>query len=98
MARKSKETKVEPSIFRVMIEEFPYKQTSVDFNSKEEALEYVHSLTSDNTAWYGLYEISPKADFIISVEHKRIRPHNISIPKISKDNTTTQIPGRRRCT
>ncbi len=96
MARKSKEIKVEPSIFRVMIEEFPYKQTSVDFNSKEKALEYVHSLTSDNTAWYGLYEISPKADFLISVEHNRLRSHNISIPKISKDNTTTQTPGRRR--
>lgn len=95
MARKSKETKIEPSIFRAMIEQFPYKQITVDFTNKEEALEYVHSLTSDNTAWYGLYEISPKADFLISVEHNRLRPHNISIPKISKDNTT-QIPGRRR--
>ncbi len=95
MARKSKEIKVEPSIFRAMIEQFPYKQITVDFTNKEDALNYVHSLTSDNTAWYGLYEINPKAEFLILVEHNRLRQHDNSIPKISKDNTT-QIPGRRR--
>lgn len=96
MARKSKETKIEPSVFRAMIEQFPYKQITMDFTNKEEALEYVHSLTSDDTAWYGLYEINPKADFLILVEHNRLRPHDISIPKISKDNTKKENRVKRK--
>lgn len=96
MARKSKEIKVEPSIFRAMIEEFPYKQITVDFTNKEDALNYVHSLTSDNTAWYGLYEINPKAEFLILVEHNRLRPHDNSIPKISKDNTKKEKRVKRK--
>lgn len=96
MARKSKETKVEPSVFRLMIEKFPYKQVTMDFADKEEALQYAHELTSENTAWYGLYEINPKADYLISVEHCRLRPHDDSIPEISKDNTKKRKERHRR--
>lgn len=96
MARKSKETKVEPSVFRLMIEKFPYKQVTMDFADKEEALQYAHELTSENTAWYGLYEINPKADYLISVEHRRLRPHDDSIPEISKSKASRPTKGRLR--
>jgi len=92
---KRKESKIEQSTYRLMIEQFPYKHISIDFLDKDEALQHAHQLTNKDTAWYGLYEINPKADFLILVEHNRLRPHDNSIPKISKDNTT-QTPGRRR--
>lgn len=96
MVRKSKETSVEPSIFRAMIEKFPYKQISVDFSSKEEALEYVHALTSESTVWYGLYEVSPRVDRLIYIEHRRLRPHDDPPTDISKDNTKRTSVKRRR--
>lgn len=96
MARKPKETKIEPSIFRAMIEKFPYKQITMDFTTKEEALEYVHTLTSEDTTWYGLYEVNPKVDYLISIEHRRLRPHDDTIPEISKDNTKKRKERHRR--
>jgi hypothetical protein len=96
MARKSKETNVEPSIFRAMIEKFPYKHISVDFTSKEEALEYVHTLTSESTTWYGLYEINPRIDRLIYIEHRRLRPYDDPPKDISKDNTRQTSVKRRR--
>ena len=96
MARRSKETSVEPSIFRAMVEKFPYKQITVDFSSKEEALEYVHTLTSESTVWYGLYEVSPRVDRLIYIEHRRLRPHDDPSKDISKDNTKRTSVKRRR--
>ena len=75
MARR-KEVNNEPSTFRVMVTEFPYNHITVDFTTKEEALQYVHELTSENTAWYGVYELNPRCEYLISVEHKRLRPHD----------------------
>jgi hypothetical protein len=96
MVKKLKETKIEPSIFRAMIEKFPYKQITIDFPSKEEALEYVHALTNENTAWYGLYELNPAVDSLIYIEHRRLRPYNDTIPEISKDNTKKRKERHRR--
>lgn len=96
MARKSKEKNIEPSIFRVMIEKFPYKQITVDFSSKEEALEYAHALTSESTVWYGLYEVNPRVDRLIHIEHRRLRPHDDPVTDISKDNTKRTPVKRRR--
>ena len=96
MARKSKETNVEPSIFRAMVECFPYKQVTMDFSSKEEALEYVHSLTSESVVWYGLYEINPRVDRLIYIEHQRLRPHDDPPTDISTDNTKRASVKRRR--
>lgn len=95
VARKSKESTVEPSVFRVMIEQFPYKHVTIDFATKEEALDYVHSLTEKDTAFYGVYEISPIVDYLISIEHRRLRPHDDTAQKISKSNTVKRR-GRRR--
>ena len=75
MARR-KEVNNEPSTFRVMVTEFPYNHITVDFTTKEEALQYAHELTSENTAWYGVYELNPRCEYLISVEHKRLRPHD----------------------
>lgn len=97
MAGRSKNSNIEPSIFRAMIEQFPYKQITVDFATKEEALEYVHSLTSNDTTWYGLYERSPIAEYLLPIEHKRLRPYDDTLPeKISTDNTKQRKERRRR--
>lgn len=95
MAKRSKETNVEPSIFRAMVEGFPYKQITVDFTTKEEALEYVHALPSESTVWYGLYEVNPRVDRLIHIEHRRLRPHDDPVTDISKDNTK-RISVKRR--
>lgn len=95
MARKLKEPNIEPSIFRVMIEKLPYKNVTVDFTTKEAALEYADNLTNKDTAWYGVYEVNPKVNRLICIKHNRLRPHDDAIPKISKDNTK-QTSGRRR--
>lgn len=93
MARR-KEVKIEPSIFRVMVEQFPYKQIHIDFSEKEEALQYVHELTSENTAWYGVYELNPRSDYLISVDHKRLRPYDDRIFTKPKENEQAK-PKRR---
>lgn len=96
MARKLKETKIEPSVFRVMIEKLPYKNVTVDFTTKEAALEYADNLTNKDTAWYGVYEINPKSDRLICIKNNRLIPHDDTIPKISKDNTIQKSVKRRR--
>ena len=96
MARKLKEQNIEPSVFRVMIEKLPYKNITVDFTTKEDALEYADGLTNKDTAWYGIYEVSPKSDHLICIKHNRLIPHDEPPTKISKDNTKqTQIKRRR---
>ena len=87
MARKLKEQNIEPSVFRVMIEKLPYKNITVDFTTKEAALEYTDNLTNKDTAWYGVYEISPKSNHLICIKHNRLIPHDERPTKISKDNT-----------
>jgi len=96
MPRKSKETKVEPSVFRVMEERVPYKNITIDFDSKDEALEYVHSLTTSTTAWYGVYEINPRVDYLISVEHKRLIPHDDRIIARPKEDDV-KVRRRSQC-
>ena len=88
MPKKSKETKIEPSVFRVMEERVPFKFTTTDFQSKDEALNYVHELTSSTTAWYGVYELNPKVDYLISVENKRLIPHDDRIIVKPKEDDT----------
>ena len=90
MGRHKKEEVMDPSIFRLMIEEYPYKQTTINFTNKEEALQYAHDLTSDNTAWYGLYEVRPDYYYLISIEHKRLRPHDNLLPVMQKEGTSKQ--------
>lgn len=96
MSRKSKEIKVEPSIFRVMVEQFPYKQIHIDFSEKEEALQYVHGLTSDNAAWYGVYELNPRCSYLISVEHNRLRPYDDTIHVKPRSDESVSIKQRRK--
>ena len=85
-----KEVSNEPSTFRVMVTEFPYNHITVDFTTKEEALQYAHELTSENTAWYGIYELNPRVEYLISVEHKRLRPHDDTIIKKTKKKETVE--------
>ena len=89
MARR-KEVNNEPSTFRVMVTEFPYNHITVDFTTKEEALQYANELTSENTAWYGIYELNPRSEYLISVEHKRLRPHDDTIIKKTKEKETVE--------
>lgn len=96
MARKIKEQNVEPSVFRVMVEKLPYKNITVDFATKEAALEYTDNLTNKDTSWYGVYEISPKSNRLICIKHNRLIPHDDTIPKISKDKTTQKLVKQRR--
>lgn len=95
MAKKLKESNVEPSVFRVMMEKLPYKNTTVDFTTKESALEYADNLTNKDTAWYGVYEINPKVNNLICIKHNRLIPHDDTIPKISKD-ITKQVKQRKK--
>lgn len=96
MARKIKEQNVEPSVFRVMVEKLPYKNVTVDFATEEAALEYTDNLTNKDTSWYGVYEISPKANHLICIKHNRLRPHDDPPKDISKDNTKQTSVKRRR--
>ena len=93
MARR-KEVNNEPSTFRVMVTEFPYNHITVDFTTKEEALQYAHELTSENTAWYGVYELNPRCEYLISVEHKRLRPHDDVV--VTKRKEREQVEQKRR--
>lgn len=90
MPRKSKESKTEPSVFRVMEERVPFKFTTTDFQSKDEALNYVYELTSSTTAWYGVYELNPKVDRLIVVENKRLIPHDDTVIAKPKENDVAQ--------
>jgi len=97
MPRKSKNTKnVEPSIFRVMIERLPFNQSHIDFNSKEEALQYVHNLNDPIVAWYGVYEISPLSDYLIDIENKRLIPHDDRIIIKPKESNINDEKGKRK--
>ena len=96
MSRKSKETKIEPSIFRVMVEHFPYKQTHTDFFDKEEALQYAHSLVNKTTAWYGVYELNPLCNYLISVESNRLRPYDDTIHITPRSDESVSIKHRSR--
>lgn len=93
MARR-KEVNNEPSTFRVMVTEFPYNHITVDFTTKEEALQYAHELTSENTAWYGVYELNPRCEYLISVEHKRLRPHDDVV--VTKRKEREPVEQKRR--
>ena len=93
MARR-KEVNNEPSTFRVMVTEFPYNHITVDFTTKEEALQYAHELTSENTAWYGVYELNPRCEYLISVEHKRLRPHDDVV--VTKHKEREPVEQKRR--
>lgn len=90
MPKKAKEIKVEPSVFRVMVERKGFVNSHEDFSTKDDALNYAHdTLCNDaNVAWYGVYELNPKVDYLISIEHKRLIPHDDKIivkPKESSD-------------
>lgn len=87
MARKSKEVKIEPSVFRVMVENIPWKWVTTDFSSKEEALQYAHDLSSDKVAQYIVYELSPKVEHLIYVEHKRLVPYDDRIVVTPKEDS-----------
>lgn len=96
MAKKAKEAKVEPSTFRVMIERKGFINSHEDFATKEEALTYAHdTLCNDKkVAWYGVYELSPKVDYLISIEHKRLISHDDKI--IVKPKETDENQKRKR--
>lgn len=89
-----KEVNNEPSTFRVMVTEFPYNHITVDFTTKEEALQYAHELTSENTAWYGVYELNPRCEYLISVEHKRLRPYDDVV--VTKRKEKEPVEQKRR--
>lgn len=93
MARR-KEVNNEPSTFRVMVTEFPYNHITVDFTTKEEALQYAHELTSENAAWYGIYELNPRCEYLISVEHKRLRPYDDVV--VTKRKEREPVEQKRR--
>lgn len=98
MPRRSKNAKVEPSTYRVMIERQPFNHSHIDFASKDEALQYVHDLNDSSIAWYGVYEISPICDYLIHVENKRLIPHDdrIIITKPNNSSSTTNNKVKRR--
>ena len=93
MARR-KEVNNEPSTFRVMVTEFPYNHITVDFTTKEEALQYAHELTSENTSWYGIYELNPRCEYLISVDHNRLRPYDDVV--VTKRKEREPVEQKRR--
>jgi hypothetical protein len=88
MSRRKKQ-EVAPSIFRFMCIKTDSKNYTADFQSKDEAIQYAESLYDPKMEWYGIYEISPIKDGLITVAHKRLIPHNDTIiyerPKEEKE-------------
>ena len=78
MARKTKEK--EPSIFRFMCIKTDNKNYHLDFSSKDEVLQYVDELDDDKIEWYGVYELDPACLYQKSITHKRLIPHDDTIP------------------
>lgn len=96
MPRKAKEQKIDPSTFRVIIEHIPCRWSTVNFQTKDDALNYAHELSSVKVAWYGVYEINPKRDYLISVENKRLVPHNDKVVIIPKEESKESKPHRQK--
>lgn len=73
MSRKSKQQ--DPSVFRFMcIRSTKGTNYHTDFATKEEAIDYIQSINDPKIEWYGLYEISPNSDHLITVLSKRVVP------------------------
>ena len=66
------------------------------FQTKEEALDYANNLSSLLIEWYGIYELSPKVDYLISIEHKRLIPHDDKIIVKPKDDGVQQKLHKQR--
>ena len=77
MARKK--MAVEPSIFRFMCLRNGNTNYHMDFTTKEEAIAYADELNDPKIEWYGIYEVSPLKDYLISVTSKRLQPYRDNI-------------------
>jgi hypothetical protein len=97
MATKTK--KGEPSTYRGIMEKVPFKMTSMEFSERGTALQYVHELADNKTAWYGVYEINPVVNHLISIEQKRLIPHDDRImirPKETSDKPKLHRQNHRK--
>lgn len=84
MARKK--APVDPSIFRFMCLRDGNTNYHKDFSTKEDALQYADELNDNKIEWYGIYEISPLKDYLISVDNKRLKPYKDNIIVKSKED------------
>ena len=93
MARKK--CTVEPSIFRFMCIKDENKNYHSDFKSLEEAIKYIEKLKDSKIEWYGLYEIDPKKDHLVSISHKRLIPHNDIITYVAPEREQPKVRRKR---
>ena len=94
---KANVTQKEPIIYRVMIESKNGSMSTVEFSTKDEALNHVNTFTDKTVSWYGVYEVNPKSSNLIHITHKRLIPFNDFIPvktiekkSSSKENKSTE--------
>lgn len=84
MSRKIKSK--EPSIFRLMYISIDCKNNNhVDFQTKEEALDYANNLNSSLIEWYGIYELDPICNYMKRIVSNRLIKYN-NIIDIDKFN------------
>lgn len=88
MSRSKKST--DPSMFRFMCITSDNHNYHKDFLSKEEALQYAEEIDNSSIEWYGVYELVPYLDYLVTIVSKRLIPHNNVIyinSKNSKNST-----------
>lgn len=92
MGRSKKST--EPSIFRFMCITTDNRNYHIDFQSKDEALQYTDELSNSKIEWWGLYELKPNCDHQITVTHKRLIPHS-ALNYITQETCTNMTHKKR---
>lgn len=95
MSRKKNVT-TEPSIFRFMCIREKNTNYHLDFPTKEEALAYCEELNDSKIEWYGVYELSPLCNTLISITNKRLQPYNDTIYVAPKEDTKERRKRKRK--
>lgn len=80
-----KQVEIHPSIYRFVCMRDKSTNYHLDFASLNEAIAYTEELNDSKIEWYGVYELRPDKDYLITVLSKRLRPYDDSIP-VSKDS------------
>lgn len=68
-------------LYVFMCERLGNSSYHVDFDTKEEALEYVANLDDPKISWYGVYKKNLKKDYLETVMSKRIFETVIQNPR-----------------
>lgn len=87
----------DPSVFRFMCLRNGNTNYHKDFFTKEEALQYAEELNDPKIEWYGIYELNPNCDHLISIDHKRLQPYRDEII-VKPKQEERQVKHRRKRT